>query len=96
VAEEATTRARYVRQIVLTGVGEEGQSRIAQSVARVPREGLAGEIARAYATRAGCRAVEDGPAEAAPSFVETPAARDVVSGSLAALREIVRALDSDR
>ncbi|HEU4410683.1 MAG TPA: hypothetical protein VFS43_35845 [Polyangiaceae bacterium] len=78
---------RYQRQIVLREVGYEGQARIAASVARVPVEGLAGEVAALYARRAGFGAVVDAPGEAprAPDWVASPAAAEIVSGSLAAL-----------
>ena len=93
--ERTWPRARFARQILLIGVGEEGQRRIERSVARVPSRGLAGEVAGAYASRAGFRGVVDGPGETAPAFVRAPAARDVIGGSLAVLREILAAIDTD-
>ena len=89
---EGGSRARFARQISLAGIGEEGQRRIERATARVPSRGLAGDIARAYVSRAGVGDVAEGPAEMAPSFVITPAAREVAEGSLVALREIIAAL----
>ncbi len=78
---------RYQRQIVLREVGYEGQARLGASAARVPGGGLAGEVAVLYARRAGFgEVVVGGEAPAAPSWVESAAAAEVVAGSLAALR----------
>lgn len=82
--------AHLERQIMLAEIGLTGQARIGASTARVPPEtdGLHGLVASRYAARAGFGAVVAGESEAAPGFVTDPAARAVVEGSLAALREI--------
>lgn len=78
------------RQIMLTEIGLAGQARIGAATAHVPPagDGLRGLVASRYAERAGFAEVRSGEAELAPSFVTDPAARAVVEGSLAALREI--------
>jgi hypothetical protein len=84
---------RYQRQIVLREVGYEGQARLAAATARVPAGGLAGEVAALYARRAGmAEVVAGGEATPAPPWVTTPAAAEVVAGSLAALRAFAEAV----
>lgn len=93
------------RQIQLAEVGEAGQSRIGEHVARVPAFSpadatsclLESFVAGRYADRAGFAAVEAGPGEHpnVPEWVVHPAAQAVVSGSLAALRELRLALFRD-
>ena len=92
----ARMRRRWARQIQLGEVGEAGQARIAAATARVPTEDvLTSLVARAYAERAGFGAIVAGPSEDVPAFVEHPAARAVIAGSLAALREIRVALSPE-
>ena len=81
---------RLERQIILAEIGLEGQARISAQEARVPTEasGLLGLVASRYASRAGFAALVPGDAEDAPPFMEHAAAREVVAGSLSALREI--------
>ena len=78
------------RQITLPEIGLAGQARIAEATARVPstNDGLRGLVASRYAARAGFAEVVAGEAGEPPAFVVHPAAREVVAGSLAALREI--------
>jgi hypothetical protein len=88
-------RARYVRQMLVAEIGEAGQARLAAAEARLSGEGLAHEMAAAYASRAGIGRVAAGAIDEralAPSFLEEPAARAVVAGSRAALASIRRAL----
>jgi hypothetical protein len=92
-------RARYLRQILLAGVGEEGQQRLA--AARVTLPGGIDEptlsVARRYLARAGLAAVDEGgPPSPPPAWtnkaVSDPSARAVLEGSLLALDRIKRAL----
>jgi hypothetical protein len=92
-------RARYLRQILLAGVGEQGQQRLAAARVSIPSETAEAtrSVARRYLERAGLGAVtvESGPAEA-PAWldeaVSDPAARAVIEGSLLALDRIKLAL----
>jgi hypothetical protein len=90
--------ARFLRQVLLAEIGDEGQRRITASVARVggdPRS-LAHDIATLYARGAGFRAVAPSPIDVAAlapeALVTSPAAREVLAGSRAALAEIRRAI----
>lgn len=88
-------RARHLRQILVAEIGEAGQARIAEGEAHVLGDGLAHEVAARFAEGAGLSRLLPGhldEAELAPAFVKLPAARSVLSGSRAALREIRRAL----
>lgn len=88
-------RARHLRQILVAEIGEAGQARIADSEARVLGSGLAHEVAARFAKGAGFARLVPGAldeATLAPAFVTLPAARSVLAGSRAALREIRRGL----
>lgn len=91
---------RYLRQIILAGVGEEGQRRLAASSATVGGDSLAQRIAATYCERAGFGRVEPGSVEVeqlSPREVITePAAREVLAGSRAALRQILLAVGGER
>ena len=79
---------RYTRQMLLAEIGEEGQRRLGEATAAVTGEGLAHEVAAAYAARAGIGHIVPGVVDAArlaPAFLEQGAARAVVAGSRAAL-----------
>ena len=83
-----TDRRRYVRQMILAEVGDEGQARLEASTARVGGQGLGHEVASAYATRAGFARVDGGDIDEnalAPAFLHDRATRAVVAGSRAAL-----------
>jgi hypothetical protein len=88
------TPRTLARQVQLVEIGEVGQARIAARIARVPASDEASPlealVATRYAARAGFAAVEAGEGERdnVPSWVVHPAAAAVVSGSLAALREL--------
>ena len=95
-----TDPERYLRQIILAGVGDEGQRRLASATASVGGIGLAHEIASAYCERAGFAGIDDGPIDIerlAPIelVAETPA-REVLAGSRAGLAEMRRALGVGR
>ena len=88
-------RARHLLQILVAEIGEPGQMRIATADAQVVGDGLAHEVAARFAEGAGFARLLPGEvseAELAPAFVEVPAARAVLAGSRAVLREIRRAL----
>src|SRR5262249_3284771 len=87
-------RARYARQIMLVEIGEDGQSRLEGPTATVGGDGLAHEVAEAYARRAGIERIERGTIDGrlAPAFLENAAARAVVAGSRAALAVMRAAL----
>lgn len=84
--------ARFVRQMLLPEIGIEGQARIGQATARVSGASPAHAVARLYAEGAGFGAVTAGaidvPALAPESIVTSPAAREVLAGSRAALAAI--------
>lgn len=84
----AVDRVRFSRQLVLVEIGERGQAAIAATTARVPTAGFAGEVARAYAVRAGFTDVAEGPPCDVPAWVTTPAARELVSGAMAAVAAV--------
>ena len=88
--------ARFVRQMLLPEIGIEGQARIGQATAAVGGTSPAHQIASLYAAGAGFGAIAAGAfdldALAPRSIVATPAARDVLAGSRAALAAIRRAL----
>jgi hypothetical protein len=90
--------ARFVRQMLLPEIGIEGQSRIGQATAAVGGDSPAHQIASLYAEGAGFGALAAGPIDvdalAPRAIVATPAAREVLAGSraaLAAIRAAVRA-----
>jgi hypothetical protein len=90
--------ARFVRQMLLPEIGIEGQARIGQATAAVEGASPAHAVARLYAEGAGFAAVTGGaidvPALAPESIVTSPAAREVLAGSRAALAAIRRAVNS--
>ena len=86
-----TADVRFLRQILVAEIGDDGQAALGRSVARVAHAGLAGDVARTYAERAGFASVEaNDEAPVAPAFVVDAAARAVVEGALSALDEIRR------
>jgi hypothetical protein len=88
MALSAEAQARFGRQILLPGMGAEGQERLGRALAAVDGEGLEHEVARRYAERAGACVVEgpiDLEALAPVTLVNHPAARAVLAGSRAAL-----------
>jgi hypothetical protein len=89
-------RERFVRQILLPEIGEEGQRAIEAASAPVLGATLAHDVARLYAERAGFSRFVEAPAELEPgvprAWVENDAARAVLAGARAALRAIRSAL----
>jgi hypothetical protein len=97
--------ARFLRQMLLTEIGAEGQRRIGESTAYVGGEGgerssLAHEVASLYARGAGFAGVLPGPIDVAALAPEhlarEPEAREVLAGARAALRELRRAATGSR
>ena len=96
----AEQMSRFQRQILLSEVGEAGQARIVEATAQVLPTGVddavAHELASTYVLRAGVRTCDAGmidvEALAPRDVVRAPAARQVVAGSRAALRELRRAV----
>jgi hypothetical protein len=88
---------RFARQIIVDGVGEDGQRRLAEATASVGGHGLAHEIATSYASRAGVGRIAAGSIDPAleTEFLELAAARAVVAGSRAALATIRGAVLGD-
>jgi hypothetical protein len=88
--------ARFVRQVLLPEIGIEGQARIGQAIAAVGGPSPAHEIASLYAAGAGFASLAAGPiaveALAPAAIVSSPAAREVLAGSRAALAAIRRAV----
>jgi hypothetical protein len=87
---------RFVRQVLLPEIGIEGQARIGQATAAVGGDSPAHQIATLYAEGAGFGAVAAGPIDsdalAPQTIVSSPAAREVLAGSRAALAAIRRAV----
>lgn len=90
--------ARFVRQMLLPEIGIEGQARIGQATAAVGGVSPAHQIATLYAAGAGFGSIAEGAIDldtlAPRTIVPTPAAREVLAGSraaLAAIRRTVRA-----
>lgn len=75
--------ARYARQWMLPEIGAEGQRRILAAHAAVGGEGLAHEVARRYAERAGFCGIL--PGEIAPGSLRHRGPRAVFAGARAAL-----------
>ena len=91
-----TASRSYHRQMLVTGIGSEGQRRIAAARAPLGGDGPEHEIATRYALSAGFAGVDPGTIEVdrlAPPFVETPGARAVLAGARAAVRALRSALD---
>lgn len=93
--------ARFVRQMLLPEIGIEGQARIGQATAAVSGASAAHAVARLYAEGAGFGAVVDGPIDVAAlapeALVSSPAAREVLAGSraaLAAIRHAARVMEA--
>lgn len=95
---------RFVRQILLPEIGDEGQRRIASATAAVlgqpgSARALAHEVAARYAEGAGFGGLADGVIDVealAPAALVTHAsARAVLAGSRAALTELRRAIGRD-
>ncbi|MEP7122921.1 MAG: hypothetical protein ABJE95_18485 [Byssovorax sp.] len=88
--------ARFVRQMLLPEIGIEGQARIGQATAAVGGNSPAHQIATLYAETAGFAAIAAGPIDgdalAPAAIVASPAAREVLAGSRAALAAIRRAV----
>jgi hypothetical protein len=84
---------RFARHLALAEIGPAGQARIGEATAHVGGAGLAGDVATAYAERAGfARVAHDGTPERLPEWVRDASARAVLEGSLSALRAIRDAL----
>ncbi len=91
--------ARFLRQVMLKEIGEAGQRRIGEARAAVSGPTPAHAVASRYALAAGFASITEGPVDrdalAPPSIVTTPAARDVLAGSRAALGAIRAAIQGD-
>jgi molybdopterin/thiamine biosynthesis adenylyltransferase len=91
--------ARFVRQVLLPEIGIEGQARIGQATAKVAGASPAHAVARLYAEGAGFGAITAGSIDldalAPVSLVSSPAAREVLAGSRAALAAIRRAVRAE-
>ena len=87
---------RFLRQIVLAEIGEDGQRAIGAAEAALGGDGLAHEVASTYALRAGFAGVTPAPAPLDPgapdAWVADPAARAVLAGSRAAVRAVSQAI----
>jgi hypothetical protein len=84
--------------MLLAEIGERGQARLEEAVARVGGDGLCHQIAASYAARAGIGQILLGPideTELAPSFLEHGATRAVVAGARAALASLRAAIGLD-
>lgn len=87
---------RFVRQILVDGIGEAGQRAIGAAPARVGGAALANEVATLYASAAGFAEIVPAAAALDPlvpeEWVVEPEAREALAGARAALREIVAAV----
>lgn len=92
--------ARFLRQVLLPEIGEQGQRRIEGASAAVGGASLAHEVARLYAAGAGFAAITPGEIDvdalAPAGMVKEAAAREVLAGARAALAELRRALHEGR
>ena len=92
-------RERFLRQILLPEIGEDGQRAICAGSAPVLGPTLAHEVARLYAERAGFAELTAAPevleSGAPPEWIETESAREVLAGARAALRGILAVLPRD-
>lgn len=95
--------ARFVRQILVPEIGEEGQRRILASSARVGEASLAGEVASLYARAAGFREVASGAIDqealGGGGVIRNESAKQVLAGSratLAAIRDAIAPSPNDR
>ena len=90
--------ARFVRQMLLPEIGIEGQARIGQATAAVGGASPAHEIASLYTAGAGFASIAAGPIDvdalAPRAIVSSPAAREVLAGSRAALAALRRAVEA--
>lgn len=86
---------RYARQMIVAGVGEDGQRRILEAQGAVAGVGLSHEVATSYASRAGITRIAPGEIDPAlaPEFLELAAPRAIVAGSRAALAVLRAAID---
>jgi hypothetical protein len=88
---------RFLRQAMLSEVGERGQARLAGATARVAGDGLAHEVACRYAIGAGFAGVAPGVVDldalAPRDVVTTAPAREVLAGVRAALLAMRGALE---
>lgn len=86
----------FVRQILVDGIGAEGQRAIANTPACVGGDGFAHEVACTYAMAAGFARIEPcrEPLEATEAWMVDPSARDALTGARAALRSILHACDN--
>lgn len=101
-----SSAARFLRQVLLTEIGSEGQRRIGERAAHVGGDdtSLAHEVGSLYARGAGFARILPGPIDiddlAPEHLVREPTAREVLAGARAALRELRRAAaaasDDDR
>ena len=82
--------ARYERQILLPGVGVEGQKRIMAATGCVGGEGFSNEIACRYLERAGVAAIVRGAIDVDEPLLDVEAAKATFAGSRAAL-DVIRA-----
>ncbi len=83
-ARMAVDRARYLRQILLPGVGEAGQARVGCGACVVPA-GEAGQIAARYALRAGFGEIVSGDPPRHELSCANPVASVALEGAWAAL-----------
>lgn len=88
---------RFVRQILVEGVGEPGQRAIGAAVAELAGPGLEHEVAVLYARAAGFGAIaaasEPLEAGAPVEWVADPSARAALAGARAAARALRAALE---
>lgn len=83
---------RFVRQILVDGIGEAGQRAIGEADAPVAGPAFANEVASLYALAAGFGRVVEAPGPLDPAapeaWVTDPSARAGLAGARAALRAI--------
>ena len=98
-----TDFARFMRQVRLAEVGEEGQARLVRAEVRLENDGTAGEVEGRYLRGAGVRTSDGMPAaqrgDVAWLADLTPAAREVAQGAhaaLGAIRAILRGVPHPR
>lgn len=89
--------ARFLRQILVSEIGQSGQTKIERAVAELPVAAAEAEVAELYARRAGFAEVRFEPATeqlAQTWTAQSLSVRAVLAGSRCALLAIRRAVES--
>ncbi len=87
--------ARFLRQILVSEIGQSGQTKIERAVAELPVAAAEGEVAELYARRAGFVRFEPAAELRDQTWTaQSPSVQAVLSGSRCALLAIRKAVES--